>query len=380
MARLPVKRSLLFVTALAAAAWGLLTYSRPSVLLVGNVTIDLVDKKPALGGASAYAAAVLSAFGIRACIVTAAGGDADLSAFEGHDLHVVPSNATLTFEHTYTWWGNKRVLRVLAEPNVTLNWNHVPVHCRRARTVLLGPLMPKDIDCQSFVHKTRGWLDGWLGFHQHIGLMAQGLQRSLDATKKVIPVKAPQSSLLEALNSEVYVFLSDVETDIWPQGTVGNLTLQSARWLITRGEHGADEFSHKGMHHLPPYKVDSVADTNGAGDTFATAYMLALQSGWPSPGSFANWAASRAVMMPQDCKPHCVSQGMHANSTFAQVAKWVSGKLQVVEEETQEIVGVAHGGLHQFWNSALGQRAQQIVDRVDRLWHRNKASTNSSIG
>lgn len=59
----------------------------------------------------------------------------------------------------------------------------------------------------------------------------------------------------EALNSEVYVFLSDVETDVWPQGTVGNLTLQSARWLITRGEHGADEFSHKGTQHLPPYKV-----------------------------------------------------------------------------------------------------------------------------
>ena len=48
------------------------------------------------------------------------------------------------------------MLRVLAEPNVTLGWNHVPVHCRRARTVLLGPLMPEDIDCQSFVHKTRG--------------------------------------------------------------------------------------------------------------------------------------------------------------------------------------------------------------------------------
>ena len=78
------------------------------------------------------------------------------------------------------------------------------------------------------------------------------------------------------------------------------------------------------MHGL---QVDSVADTNGAGDTFATAYMLALQSGWPSPGSFANWAASRAVMMPQDCKPHCVQQGMHANSTFAQVAKWLSGKV-----------------------------------------------------
>jgi hypothetical protein len=69
---------------------------------------------------------------------------------------VVPSNATLTFEHTYTWWGNKRKLRVLAQPNVTLSWSDVPLHCRRARTILLGPLMPQDIDCKSFVHKSRG--------------------------------------------------------------------------------------------------------------------------------------------------------------------------------------------------------------------------------
>lgn len=79
--------------------------------------------------------------------------------------------------------------------------------------------------------------------------------------------------------------------------------------------------------NLPFLQVDQVADTNGAGDTFATAYMLALQSGWPSPGTFANWAASRAVMMPQDCKPHCVQQGLHANSTFAQVATWLSNKV-----------------------------------------------------
>lgn len=64
-----------------------------------------------------------------------------------------------------------------------------------------------------------------------------------------------QRPVQDALNSEVYVFLSDVETDVWPDGTVGNLTLQSARWLVTRGAEGADEFSHKGMQHLPPYKV-----------------------------------------------------------------------------------------------------------------------------
>ena len=43
------------------------------------------------GGAIAYAAAVASAYGVRACIVTAAGPNADLSVFKGHELHVVPA-------------------------------------------------------------------------------------------------------------------------------------------------------------------------------------------------------------------------------------------------------------------------------------------------
>ncbi len=57
------------------------------------------------GGAIAYAAAVASAYGVKACIVTAAGPDADLAVFKGHELHVVSTNSTLTFEHSYTWWG-----------------------------------------------------------------------------------------------------------------------------------------------------------------------------------------------------------------------------------------------------------------------------------
>lgn len=40
-------------------------------------------------------------------------------------------------------------------------------------------------------------------------------------------------------------------------------------------------------------------DTNGAGDTFATAYMLALARHARSPGADANWVASRAVMRDQ---------------------------------------------------------------------------------
>ena len=43
-------------------------------------------------------------------MVTAAGPDADLAVFKGHELHVVPTNNTLTFEHSYTWWGENCIL------------------------------------------------------------------------------------------------------------------------------------------------------------------------------------------------------------------------------------------------------------------------------
>ena len=114
------------------------------------------------GGAISYAAAVATAYGIRACVVTAAGKDADLSLFRGHDLHVVPAQASLTFEHSYTWWGNKRKLRVTAHPNVTLTMADVPKRCRRARTVLLGPLTPADLDAASFVEYQQGAPRIWL--------------------------------------------------------------------------------------------------------------------------------------------------------------------------------------------------------------------------
>lgn len=142
------------------------------------------------GGAVAYAAAVASALGVRACVVTgtlqqtllirsngcacndmmdrrlvlsnamsalaAGSSDADMSVFRGHELHRVATTETLTFEHTYTWWGHRRKLRVTAQPDETLTAAHVPRHCRRARVVLLGPLTPRDMHSASFVHMRTG--------------------------------------------------------------------------------------------------------------------------------------------------------------------------------------------------------------------------------
>lgn len=63
-----------------------------------------------------------------------------------------------------------------------------------------------------------------------------------------------------ALGPRTSVFLSDVETDVWPQGTVEELSLRSARWLVTRGELGADEVVRRTLTQLPPEKVPPSPD------------------------------------------------------------------------------------------------------------------------
>jgi hypothetical protein len=49
-------------------------------------------------------------------------------------------------------------LRVIAKPGLTLSARHVPWHCLAARTVLLGPLIPEDVDAASFTKPTGGLL------------------------------------------------------------------------------------------------------------------------------------------------------------------------------------------------------------------------------
>ena len=63
--------------------------------------------------------------------------------------------------------------------------------------------------------------------------------------------------LQDAVRPRTSVFLSDVETDTWPPDTVMQLAAQSDRWLVTRGEFGAHEFTaEQGMSLVEPVKVN----------------------------------------------------------------------------------------------------------------------------
>lgn len=303
---------------LACALALLLQPLRYDVLLVGHSTIDVVDKTNRPGGAVAYAAAALTALGLRACIVsTGAELGASLGRGHKHELHTLPAPATLAFEHSYTFWGHQRKLRVLADPNVTLRAQQVPPRCLSARMVILGPLVSGDMDAASFRHATAAerlapsasWADLLALRPRHVGLLGQGLQRQLTSGGSVQPLAQPSPQLLAGLGPQVSLFLSDVETVTWNASVLQSVADASARLLVTHGEQGASEMLPGGRQRaIPPFDVGAAVDTNGAGDTFGTVYMVGLARGDAEPGRMASYAASRACLQPQSCKPGCAAE------------------------------------------------------------------------
>ena len=96
------------------------------------------------------------------------------------------------------------------------------------------------------------------------------------------------------------MFLSDVESDPWSSEDLTKVVSSSDRLLITKGEKGAEEIIQGQLPvNIDVVKVDKVIDTNGAGDTFATAYMLAVAARSSDPGADASLAAAQTVTKPQ---------------------------------------------------------------------------------
>jgi chromosome partitioning protein len=233
----------------------------PRVLIVGPVTTDVFDGRVALGGAVTFAARTATAFGVRARILTAARPGFDRAPFAGHDLHVIDTDSTLTFRHRTV--DGVRQLRVIDDAGWTLSTVDLPAGWQAADVVLLAPLLPDDVDVESFLS---------LPTPAYRGLLAQGLLRNVGAFGEVTAVRDAAAAIRAAGSPAVTVFVSsdDVhDTDLSP------LAAGLAGLVITRGAQGVEVCTGARRFHVPSAPA-TVRDTTGAGDVFATAYALAL--------------------------------------------------------------------------------------------------------
>ncbi len=255
----------------------------PDYVVVGHVTKDLRPGGFTVGGTATYAAAAAQRLGLTAAIVTSAAGDLDPALLPpGILLHRIPSAVTTTFENTYHEGHRTQFLRAVAGP---LGCADVPVAWRTAPIAHLGPLAqevdPTLVDC----------------FPVSIqGTTPQGWMRAWDADGRVR--YTPWTSAPTVLRrADVLIFSEeDVRMD---EHAINQLTGLAGLSVVTRGRRGADVCVDGKLIHFPAYVATEV-DPTGAGDVFATAFLIRYQEtgDWTKAAEFANAAASFVIEGP----------------------------------------------------------------------------------
>lgn len=261
------------------------------VLIVGAVTWDIVDGERVPGGAVTYAARAATALGVRAYVLIAAGDDANLDAFAEHQLAVVRLEQTMTLEHRFEGSvaeTSVRHQRVVSRPHRGLHPSDMPPGWPHPRTMVLGTLLPDDIDAPAFIE---------LGADE-TALIAQGMQRRIAADGMIEELDVPSEALLDAARPSVTLCLSSQETDHWPAGALAGLAGRSRRIVRTLGAAGAEIRTRDGGDdrtlHIPALPA-TVVDATGAGDVFATALILAVRAGEDVAGRLAAACAAACV-------------------------------------------------------------------------------------
>jgi sugar/nucleoside kinase (ribokinase family) len=255
----------------------------PDFLVLGHLTRDEhADGSHTLGGAATFAAIAARELGYRAAILTSAADDfPQPQLLRDIEIVRVPSPTTTTFRNIYQQGKRQQHVRDVASQ---LAVEHLPEDWRNVKIALFGPLVAElQID---LVH---AFSDETL-----IGISPQGWMRQWDAAGRVKP-RAWQ---------EAAAILPHADVLILSHEDLGGYTASLASYVelaplvvLTRGEHGCTIY----RRHEPPLDVPAfpaqVVDPTGAGDTFATAFLIRQHetNDLLEAARFANAAASLAI-------------------------------------------------------------------------------------
>jgi 1D-myo-inositol 3-kinase len=264
-------------------------------LTIGPLTHDLVPNGFRFGGTVSFASVTAHRLGWQPGILTRVGSEGlfegpaptepvDIIAPEGTPLagipiHLLPSATSTTFTNIYRDGVRTQVLTAQAEPvtpaDLPAAWADVPV-------VLLGPLA-QDVPASWTAVFPRALM----------GVTPQGWMRRWDAAGHVSPTRWENAA--DFLHRADVAILSreDVGGD---DAYIAELASQARLLVITDGWHGATFYMGGASQRIAPRPASEV-DPTGAGDVFATSFLLRLaETGDPFIAArFANVAASMSV-------------------------------------------------------------------------------------
>lgn len=260
------------------------------ILLIGHVTRDVIDNNPEsayrLGGTVSFAAITALCLGRRPTIITRAAADTDLSELPAAvELHRLPSAATTTFANVYTEQGR---IQYCYTPAPAITANDIPVAMRQPRAVLLGPLVNEigsDI-AALFLESTL------------VAAVPQGWMRRWDATGRVHSKPWENADAILPHLDVLVLSLEDIDYDL---SRLDPFFEHLSMIVVTEYRDGSTLYHRDAQGHIneikiPPRPANEV-DPTGAGDIFATAFMIRLQetNDPVQAARFANITASFGV-------------------------------------------------------------------------------------
>ncbi len=244
----------------------------PDFLAVGHVTLDRFGDEVRLGGGALYAAITAHRLGRSVAILTSHGADFPLDAVPPA-IEVVTLEAPATTVFEYQESEGPRVMRVTATAS-PLTVGDLPEDWLEAPLVLLAPVIQE--------------VDPNLAFafgDASVAAAAQGWLRTLDAESGVEPVAWESPD--DVLNRLQALFVS-AEDVLGQEEQLTEWVQRVPLAVVTAGAAGALLYVNGDRYEVKPRPTVEV-DATGAGDVFATAFMLHYhRDGDP-------WAAAEAA-------------------------------------------------------------------------------------
>ncbi|MEM7129216.1 MAG: PfkB family carbohydrate kinase [Chloroflexota bacterium] len=264
--------------------------SSPDLLLIGHVTQDLLDPTPEsdyrLGGTVSFAAITALRLERKPTILTRAAPHTRWDELpDDVDLTVLPSPETTTFANVYSDEGRTQYCFAQALP---IQAADVPRQMQTPNIVLLGPLVNE-------IHPDVASL---FGAQTLTAAVPQGWMRRWDETGRVYSIPweteaaiLPYLDILVLSEEDVDSDLSRLESAFKTVPIVVLTEYRDGSTIYRRTESGEIQ-----RIKIPPRPALEV-DPTGAGDVFATAFIIRYQeTGDPIHSArFANVTASFGV-------------------------------------------------------------------------------------
>ena len=251
----------------------------PDILLVGHIVKAIVSDGWRPGGSILFAAQQSKRLGLAVGAVTACSPDVSpLSLVPDLPWSGRQDSEGVSFENTYT--DGHREQRILGNTS-SLQLADIPSAWRGAALILLAPLF-HDVE-PSLVKQLAGP-------EKTVACLAQGWLR-IRQDGRIRPAHAPEDPDWSGYD---VVFVSE-EDLVNPEAVVSWQT-QFPVIVLTRSEQGCTIWAQGNRLDLPALPADAV-DPTGAGDVFATAFLVEYQkTNDPlAAGQFAAAAAALSV-------------------------------------------------------------------------------------